>query len=111
MNYSVISSPRSADHDGLNLIVDSGLFRLHRLTLNFIQRQSGIAQFDKAPDVVTLELAPLQPQPHGIGIEQMTSIETRKGVRFPGISGLLGNQPDAQPQLDIGLDDIGTSRL
>ena len=40
----------------------------------------------------------------------MAGIKTRKGVRFPGITGLLGDQPDAQPQLHVGLDHIGILR-
>lgn len=58
MNYSFVYYLIPASQ--LILIIDRRLFRFHRLAFNFIQRQARIAQLDKAPDVVTLQLSALE---------------------------------------------------
>lgn len=58
-----------------NLIINRHFFRFHYLALNFIHRQTGIAQLDKAPDIVALQLSALKSQPDGVGIKQMAGIQ------------------------------------
>lgn len=43
----------------LNLVINRHFFRLHHLTFDVVHRESGVAQLDKPPHVITLELSAL----------------------------------------------------
>lgn len=60
----------------LNLVINHRVqLRREDLVFDFGQRQRRVAQLDKAPGIVALQLAAFQAQPYRIGFKQMLGVE------------------------------------